>query len=191
MEPHLSRRDSRSSQPGRAVSLGTRSQFQRPWIIARPMPYTDLRADAVAAGGGLASATQTGFRYLVTGGHKRCRRRGSCRRQPNGNTAREYQLRAIRRSLRSGFDAGRNSAGSRCGVFRGAVTAVFGHCPDVSVAQARLRDRGYHLSSGPRAAGPSSRSIVFRSQFHERDSSPGTETRGEEGPGGSPLNAAS
>lgn len=36
--------------------------------LSPPHAVYDLRADAVAAGGGLASATQTGFRYLVTGG---------------------------------------------------------------------------------------------------------------------------
>jgi hypothetical protein len=36
--------------------------------IQPPQAVYDLRADAVAAGGGLASATKTGFRYLVQGG---------------------------------------------------------------------------------------------------------------------------
>jgi hypothetical protein len=36
--------------------------------ISEPHAVYDLRADKVAGGGGLASATLTGFRYLVTGG---------------------------------------------------------------------------------------------------------------------------
>lgn len=36
--------------------------------ISPPHAVYDLRADAVAKGGGLASATATGFRYLVQGG---------------------------------------------------------------------------------------------------------------------------
>jgi hypothetical protein len=36
--------------------------------LSEPHAVYDLRADSIAAGGGLASATATGFRYLVSGG---------------------------------------------------------------------------------------------------------------------------
>jgi hypothetical protein len=36
--------------------------------LSPPHAVYDLRADAVAKGGGLASATATGFRYLISGG---------------------------------------------------------------------------------------------------------------------------
>jgi hypothetical protein len=36
--------------------------------LSPPHAVYDLRADTVASGGGLASATHTGFRYLVSGG---------------------------------------------------------------------------------------------------------------------------
>jgi hypothetical protein len=58
----LNRLSTRTSPlSGRVVDFSTLE-------LSQPHAVYDLRVNAVAAGGGLESATQTGFRYLVTGG---------------------------------------------------------------------------------------------------------------------------
>jgi hypothetical protein len=60
---HLEKLTSRPGPPG---ALGASAAAL---ALASPHPVFDLRADEVAAGGGLETARQTGFRYLVTSGN--------------------------------------------------------------------------------------------------------------------------
>jgi hypothetical protein len=53
---------------GRTSPLSERAIDFNALQIAQPHAIYDLRANEVAAGGGLPSANATGFRYLVTGG---------------------------------------------------------------------------------------------------------------------------
>ena len=67
--------------------------------VTQPHAVYDLRADAVANGGGLESAVFSGFRYLVAGwGHQCGRGGGADRCRGERDLAGEPQLRAVRRS---------------------------------------------------------------------------------------------
>jgi len=56
-----------SKLAGRTNPLSGRGLDLAKLQVSQPHAVYDLRADAVAAGGGLASATRTGFRYFIAG----------------------------------------------------------------------------------------------------------------------------